>query len=298
MRAESFKETFESNSAQVTVFSPERSVGEKISGYKRYAGTIAAFNFARSKKFDLVIGTSPPMTHSFFALLGAKIGGAKFVLDIRDPWTDAAIGLGNYSAFNPKIWAYKAIEFFSYNLADRIFVVTKELGEIVAKKTFNRKKITLIENGSFWERFRFREDDRILARKLLKIPLGAKTAIYSGSFAKKGVVEMLKALSPHIRAKGFYVILLVPFDGSSEFSEIKKTISECNLSDSVRMVDLSLFRSDFEVARFFAAADLGLNPLPDAMAKYCIPAKTYDYLSSGLLVAGFGNVKGALARFT
>ena len=35
-------------------------------------------------KYDIVIGTSPPLTHNFFALKAAKLSGAKFILDAKD----------------------------------------------------------------------------------------------------------------------------------------------------------------------------------------------------------------------
>ena len=292
LRVESFRKHFSGQGINVKVFSPLRDgfdMDEVPQGYYRYTGLLDASNIVFNGDFDLVLGTSPPLTHSFIAGLAGKLSGKKFIVDLRDPWTHAYQGLGIYSPFNPKLWAFKIMEALAYNLADNVFAATGATAKIAAKKTLRKGKIVVVENGSTPSVFR---PDRAMGdatRKRLGIPKNAKVCIYAGAFAKKGVDELISETGKTMLGSGAYLLLVIPLSGTEqgERKTLEKAIMESVLKEKIRVVDSTGLPSE-RMYEFYSAADLGLDPLPKGMEDYCIPVKTYDFFSCGIPVIGKG----------
>jgi len=229
MRIDSFKNYFESLKHEVKVFSPKRENAlESKKNYMRYTNTSDAFRIAFNEKFDVIIGTGPPLTHSFFALLGAKLKGIPFIIDLRDPWTHSYSGLGIYKKTNFKLWAYKSIEFISYNLCDKIFAVTKEIGNIAKKYTFNKNKISIVWNGTDPKLFIFDSKKRKKIRKQLGIPQDAKTGIYAGAFIQKDVDVMIEKIAGTMKKTNMYLMLVISAGNRElkEYNNLKKIVKK------------------------------------------------------------------------
>lgn len=77
-----------------------------------------------------------------------------------------------------------------------------------------------------------------------------------------------------------------------EWDKIKQLIKHAGIAKKTILIDLPKIEYR-DVHKYFSAADIGLNPLPDAM-DYCIPAKTYDYLACGLPILAKGPKESAL----
>lgn len=285
MRVESMRAFFEKKGIRAQVYSPKRhDVHEKLpSGYFRYHNLMDAFSVAKNGGFDAIIGTSPPLTHSFIALLGAKIAGRPVIIDLRDPWTHAYGGLGIYGKADPKLWFYKAIEFLAYNLADSIFVVTKGIGKIVERHTFNKSKILPVPNGTVPEIFFRNGKAGAQMRKKLRIPKNAKVCIYAGAFVQKDVDAMLGHATGALNSHNAYFLMVSPLGERdiAELEKIRSIVSENGFAGRFVFVDSKKFGFE-ELYKYYSASDIGLDPLPKGMSDYCIPVKTYDLLACGV----------------
>lgn len=298
-RIESFRKYFESEKIETAIFSPERKgIGKTPDNYYRYNGIREAMKIVFDSGFDLIIGTSPPLTHSLFVLIAAKIKGVPVIIDLRDPWTHAYEGLGIYKNTNPKLWIYKFFEFIAYNFADKIFVVTQEIKKIAERNTLNRKKISLIPNGTNLSMFKFDDNKGKKIRKNLGIPQTSKVCIYAGAFVKKDVEVMIESISGILKETKTFLILVIPIDEATknEYRKLQEKIRETGIKEQTKIIDSKNFGFQNKLFEYYSACDFALNPLPKGMSDYCIPAKTYDYFACNLPVVAKGDTDKELAK--
>jgi len=296
LRIESFKNYFTKKGNNVIVYSPIRQgINKKFitKGYERYEKTTNIFNIVMKENFDVIIGTSPPLTHSFLALLAGKIKGTPTIIDIRDPWTHAYEGLGIYKKTNIKLWIYKAMEFFAYNLSDKIFVVTEGIRKIVEKKTINKSKIITIWNGTDPKIFRQDKQKGLEIKKNLGIKSETSVFIYAGAFEKKDTKPMIENISEILKKQDAVLLMVCPFQKKETENPLKKLSKSLGLGKKIIFVDSSNFGFN-ELFKYYSAADIGLDPLPNGMGDYCIPVKTYDYFACGIPVIAKGTKDGSL----
>jgi len=296
-RMNEFEKHFIKKGHKVQFFAPARSGVKKEKDVKRYNSRSELWKLVKETDFDVLIGTSPPMTNSFVAILTAKLKGKSVVLDVRDPWTYACEGLGIYSHFSPKLLLYKFIEKLSYLLVDKIFSVTDFTSGILGCEGADPEKIILVPNGTIPGIFKRVEAQGKIIRKKLGIPVNVTVLLYAGSFVKKGVDEMLAELKGQIIESNVRMLLLLCVEkcNQGEYLKLEEFVKNNGLEKNVVFVNEAKL-SYGEIYKYFSAADFGLNPLPAAM-DYCIPAKTYDYLAAGLPVISVGPRKSALKDF-
>lgn len=294
IRMNSFYEYFTKKGHKVKILAPSRKGISEVRGVKRYSSIRELIKLVLLIDYDVLIGTSPPLTHSFFAFLTASLRRKSKILDIRDPWTYEYQRLGIYAEKNTKLQIYKSMEKISYFLANKIFVVTSFAKNILVNQGAKGKKIVLVPNGTIPEIFKRDEKQGRLIRRRLGIPKNATVILYAGAFIKKDLDKMLEHLSDKIKKMNVRVLLLLSAEPNMghEWNKMKQLLKRIGIAEKTIFVDLP--KIDYkEVHKYFSAADFGLNPLPDAM-DYCIPAKTYDYLACGLPIIAKGPKKSAL----
>ncbi|MBS3061355.1 MAG: glycosyltransferase [Candidatus Diapherotrites archaeon] len=296
LRMNAYQRFLTSHGHTVTVLAPKRPGIESNEKTRRYSHISELFSIIRREKFDLILGTSPPMVHSFVALLAAKLSAKPFVLDLRDPWTYAAQQLKVYKPYDPKFLLYQFIEKVSYHLSDRIFVVTPVIqSHVLSDANVSPEKIALIENGTSVQLFQFDPTLREKIRENLKIPKKAVLAIYSGSFVDWDVDQLIESVSFQLADPDFFLLFLIPFTQKQELEveKLRKICAEKKISPHVLFVNAS--KIPFEgLSGYFSAADLGFVTVPHQL-DYCIPVKTYDYTACGLTPVAKGPSLGALA---
>ena len=109
LRVSSLQEFLLKKNSTVVIFVPKRDGIESVGNVIRYANAWELFFTLLKSPPDVVIGTSPPMTHSFFALLAAKIRRKPFILDARDPWMYMSKNKGIYKETELKFFIFRAI---------------------------------------------------------------------------------------------------------------------------------------------------------------------------------------------
>lgn len=301
LRVKSLQSFLEKNGHKVQVFAPAREKVETMKGVFRYDSISQMMGKISSEKFDAVWGTSPPMTHSFFAGIAAKRAGSKFVIDARDPWTYVLDHSTEYQPQLAKRAGFKLIEFLSYTMADQIWVVSGGIKSIIATTTPFADKTHVIPNGTIPELFHFTPTGRTRVRKQWKLKQNETLAIYAGGFVEWEVDQMLESLVPLLQTPHFRLMFLIPFGKSSdgkqsrtamELEKLQKIVEANNIQDRVIFVD----EKDVpftQMSDYFSAADIGLATVPEALG-YCIRVKTYDYAAAGLPVAAKGPQSGSL----
>ncbi len=241
----------------------------------------------------LVIGTSPPMTHASMAALVCFFRGVPFVLDIRDPWPDAAQKIGQYSKWEIKYWIYKMLEHVTYRIAQQVWVVNSYLKNWLSTH-ISPKKIHVVSNGTLPQRFKPDAASRKKMRTRFSIPASAITILFSGDFSSHGLEEFLSETLRTFQKNNCILVVATSFSPSKSES-YWKNIFEKNSFSNYRLINLPAL-SNNEVPELFAMADWGISLAP-LFLPYMIPVKTYDYISAGLFVFARASERGALDSF-
>lgn len=285
MRVESIRRFFEKKGEQVRIASPNRNT-LAVPGVLRYHGIRGLLQLIWKENPDVLIGSSPPMTHSVIGMLFAKLLGKRVFLDVRDPWMYAAIGLNIYKKHEWKALLYRFLEKAGYALSEKVFSVSLGVKEHIIRDGVPVNRIVIAPNGTIPEVFRLDHASREKIRNQLGIKKGQPTVLFAGDFFGMGLETLLPQLLQTIRHNSGFLVLLIPVH---DFPlEAKKMEADCKkaLKENVAVVDVPALELE-EVAEYFAASDIGLAVNPLAL-DYCIPAKVYDYAAAGLYTVGFG----------
>ena len=96
---------------------------------------------------DVVFVSSPPLPAAVAAAAVAKRFRVPWVMDVRDPWPEAAVALGELS--NPRIISWlERLELALYKSAAAIVTVTEPFRADIAAKVDDPGKITIVPNGT------------------------------------------------------------------------------------------------------------------------------------------------------
>ncbi len=98
-----------------------------------------------SKRSDVILCSSPPMTIGLAGFLLARIRGIPVVLRIGDIHPQALIDLGLLKN-RPVIWILKIMEKLLYQKVDHIIVLSERYGQDLIAKGTNPNKISVISN--------------------------------------------------------------------------------------------------------------------------------------------------------
>ncbi len=291
-RVSHFQSYFSKQGIPTEIWSPDRG-NASVKGVRRYSSIRSLYSRIRNERPRLIIGTSPPMTHSAVGAIGAFFSNIPFVLDIRDPWPDAAQKIGLYSRWSPKYWIYKFLEHLTLFLASQVWVVNSYLqgqfSGIVAKK-----KVHVVANGTLPTRFKPSAVLRKKMRTHYHIPIISHVILFSGDFSSHGLESFLTHTIPCLKKKDAWVVLATSFS-TPKTIPYWKSFFESHGYSNYTLIDLPAVPYA-DVAGIFAMADWGVSLVPPVLP-YMIPVKTYDYMASGLFVVARGPKGGALDTF-
>jgi glycosyltransferase involved in cell wall biosynthesis len=140
--------------------SPVKTPRSRLLFYGSYAlmGTLAGI---ASRRPDVVLVSSPPLPAAAAAAAVARLRRVPWVMDVRDPWPEAAVALGELT--NPRaIASLERLERHLYASAAAIVTVTEPFREDIEAKVGDPEKVTVIPNGTTdaWIEAGEREEDR------------------------------------------------------------------------------------------------------------------------------------------
>jgi glycosyltransferase involved in cell wall biosynthesis len=126
--------------------SPNKTMASRLLLYGSYALSASLQGFVAGRP-DVVLVSSPPLPAAAAAAAVAARHRAPLVLDIRDPWPEVAVALGELT--NPKlIGLAERLERGLYARASAIVTVTEPFRQHIAALIDDPEKISVIPNGT------------------------------------------------------------------------------------------------------------------------------------------------------
>jgi len=251
--------------------SPEKNFKTRLAFYLSFMvmATLAAFR--KLGKVDLVLATSPPLPVAAAGWALAVLRRARFVMDVRDLWPDAAVALGELS----KPWMIRAaalLERFLYRRAKLIPVVTRGFADEIEAKGIAREKLRWTPNGTLPELFSPERVDPALRERL---GLGDRfTVTFAGLMGIAQGMEFLLDLAASYRDDPGIVFLFMG-DGPLRVRLMERAEAE-GLTNVLFHPQVPVE----EAAPYLNASDLLLVPLrDDPVFATFIPSKLFDFLA-------------------
>ncbi|MFC6721160.1 glycosyltransferase family 4 protein [Halobacteriaceae archaeon SHR40] len=225
-----------------------------------------------ARDYDAMITSSPPIFTGTVGIVWRLLGRKPWVVDVRDLWIDASIGLGFLAEGGLLERASRAYEGFMLRLADRVTVTTTVLGE------------------------RLSDQYGLDPGKIVHLPNGVDTGVYEPTdsdadpeIVYTGTVGYAQALEPCVRAMSEIehpdATLKIVGDGDIR-TDLEQIVDEENLHD--RVIFTGLVPRD-EIPGILDEAAVGIAPLEqDETFEYAVPTKAYEYMSAELPVVATG----------
>lgn len=150
-------------------------------------------------KPDLVICIAPAIFNAPFALLTARVSGAKSWLHIQDFELDAALQLGILPAGNLlSSWARKA-EKVLLKRFDRVSTISNRMLDLLLQKEVPQEQTYLFPNWVDTDIIFPLSNDHNEFRKSLAIPKDAVVVLYAGNMGKKQGIEYIVEAAKNLR---------------------------------------------------------------------------------------------------
>jgi glycosyltransferase involved in cell wall biosynthesis len=249
--------------------SPDKGVASRLLLYGTYSAMAAAVG-AASRRPDVIFASSPPLPTAAAAAVVAKRHGVPWVMDVRDPWPEAAVVLGELS--DP--WLIRAAEWLErrlYASAAAIVTVTEPFRADIATRVDDPGKISVVPNGTTQMWLEMGEEE--VGREALGLPGDRFVWTYAGNV---GIAQGLDAAIDAAAMLGDEFELTVIGAGPM-LSGLRARAERGGAA--VRFLDLM---QPAEAARYMRASDALLVPLGDqpALAKF-VPSKLFDCCAVG-----------------
>ena len=236
-----------------------------------------------------VVLISIPDSHPvIFAQIGAKIIGAKVIIDVRDSQEEILISSakGKWSRFIANI--YKTIIYKIYKKSDIIIAVTHSLVKILSIKL--NRLVVLVPNGADLQLFK--PLNKVEARKRLGLNEHSFLIAFIGGLFSEGYYNVLPLLFiiKKIRKKhDLNVELIIAGHIDSIMESILKNFKDECLYFGVLATE--------NVITLLSSSDIGVIPrVKDPVYNYALPVKFYEYIATGLPVIALVNKESELAK--
>jgi len=259
--------------------SPRLSPIDKMLGFATFGLSASIAACIRAKRFDLVVGTSPPPSTSIPAILASRLAGKPFILDVRDLWPESAVQ--NRRIKNRLlIHLVEGLEAWMYRSAKLITVVTKGKRERLIERGIPQEKIHVISNGVDISLF---DDEANLPLPTELEQLLSENAFsftYAGVFNPAQGLDVvldaagrLQATHPELYARSVFLLI---GDGSRR-SHLEERVRNEGL-DRVHFVGVQPRSTVFGAIRRSFANLVTLKKRGD---RHTVPSKIYESLASG-----------------
>lgn len=227
------------------------------------------FNY---RTYDATITSSPPIFTGVSALPFGLLGRKPWIVDVRDLWIDASVGLGFIDEGGLLERISRAYERVVLRSADRVTVTTTVLGERLEDRYgIDDRKIVHLPNGVSTDEFRPTDQQP------------NSTIVYTGNVGHAQDLEAcIKALS---RMESATTTLRIVGEGDIR-NDLEELVSDEGLDDRVEFTGLVPRET---VPEILDNAAIGVAPLKnDDALEYAVPTKAYEYMSFELPVVATG----------
>lgn len=223
------------------------------------------FNY---REYDAIVTSAPPIFTGIAGLPFGVLGLKPWVVDVRDLWIDASIGLGFISEGGLLERASRAYERFVLHTADRVTVTTNVLGDrLVDLYGIDSEKVIHLPNGVNTDEFQPSDEP--------KDPV----IVYTGNVGHAQDLEAcVKAMAEVDHPDA---VLRIVGDG-----DMKGALEELAVNVGVEnKVEFTGLVPRDEIPDILNTAMIGIAPLKSsATLEYAVPTKAYEYMASELPV--------------
>jgi glycosyltransferase involved in cell wall biosynthesis len=253
--------------------SPNQAGAKKLLGHISFALT-SAINGVRLGPTDVVIASSPTFFATYTAWIVARARRAAFILEVRDLWPEAFIGLGVLQrGLTTRI--LEALVGFIYHRSDHIVVVTDSFAQRIATKGVPAAKITTITNGADVDWF---GSNVSASADALRRELGLENKFvvaYVGAHGvSHGLASVMKAAS---QCRDKRIVFLFVGDGSE-----KPALEAYRDDNQLANVVMLPSQPSESIREFYSLADICLVPLRDIpLFEAFIPSKMFEMMAAG-----------------
>ncbi|MFW9842777.1 MAG: glycosyltransferase family 4 protein, partial [Candidatus Thorarchaeota archaeon] len=230
-------------------------------------------------KPNVVIAAHASPIVGMVAFLSSKFTKRPFLLGCPD-WIAAYVAeltkkpMNSFSAV-----IIQMVEFSLYRWANRIFVVTEFLKNLLLSHKLNPKKVVVIPNGVDITSFN-PDVDASEIRKRYGI-VNQFVVLFSGHLEDWAGIDLIYDLAKCLNERVPNSTILLVGAGAS-LTKLLDRLIQSNLEHVVTHAGLHLYR---EMPSFTAASDVALCLFPNTLAAHAAsPLKLFEYLSSGKAV--------------
>jgi colanic acid biosynthesis glycosyl transferase WcaI len=267
---------------------PNRGVGRRGLDHLSFMLTALLLGLPRLGPVDVVIASSPTLFSALSVLAMARFRGVPFVLEVRDLWPEAIVGLGLMRPGSLAVRALRVLARALYAQAARVVVVTDTFAERLVEQGVVRHKVSVIPNGADIRLF---SPARSGAATRAALGLDGRFVVaYVGSHGLShglGVVLDAAATQPD-------VTYLLVGDGAD-----RDRLAAERERRALHNVVMRPSVDKAEVPGLYAAADVCLVPLRDVpIFEAFVPSKLFEVLAAGRPIVGAvrGEARAILAR--
>ena len=227
----------------------------------------------RAGRFDVVMGTSPPIFQAVSAWLVARLRRKPFLLEVRDLWPEFAIEMGVLRNPVLKILS-RWLERFLYQRADHLLVNSPAYRDYLIQKGVPKEQISFVPNGVNIAMF---DPTNRGADVRLRYGLEGKcVAVYAGAIGLANNLDVVLRAADLLRNETDIHFLFVG-DGKDRMRlEIEADRLGC------RNVSFAGPLPKSQMPGILAAADICVATLMDIpMFSTTYPNKVFDYMGAG-----------------
>ncbi len=285
VRVSSFSDYFISKGNQVIIFAPMRGGLKSDGDIVRYDGIMGLLELLWKTDFDVLMGTSPPITHTFFSMLICKLKGKKFVLDSKDIFTQTAAKLKTAREKMIKFQIYALMEMVAHKYSDKIFVLDSTIGKWLEKRySIPENKILVAQNGVDTKMVYLDLTEGKKIREKLGIRKNSRVLIYLGGLGDERYLDFLQESAEIIKKNSAIILFVIASDetplAKKRIAEIESLVGQLGLENNFRLVKNV---PHGEVYRYLSAADVGID-FWEEFELFAVPVKILEYMACGLPV--------------
>lgn len=256
---------------------PNKGVGRRGLDHLSFMITAVLFGLPRLPHVDVVIASSPTLFSAVSGLVIARIRRVPLVLEVRDLWPEAIVGLGLMAPNGLGVRLLSALARVLYTQAAHIVVVTDAFAERLRALGVPAHKVSVIPNGA--DTHLFAPDAS--ARSAVRTNLGLDDQFVVAYVGSHGLSHGLGAVLDAAERQRDVTYLLVG-DGADR----DRLVAERDRR-GLRNVIMHPSVPKSDVPGLYAAADVCLVPLRDVpLFSAFVPSKLFEVLAAGRPIVG------------
>jgi putative colanic acid biosynthesis glycosyltransferase WcaI len=224
-----------------------------------------------ARRPDVILVSSPPLPSAAAGAVVARLRRVRWVMDVRDPWPEAAVALGELSGVR-MIAALERLERRLYASAAAIITVTQPFADGIRTKVAQPEKVTVIPNGTTdaWLEAGERDEDRAA----LGMPEDRFVLTYAGNVGLAQGMEAVVAAAG-LLDDGFQLQVV---GSGPRLASIREQASKLPPG---RVVFRGVVAPE-HAARLLRASDASVVPLGTALERQrSVPVKLFDCCAIG-----------------